>query len=151
MEEFTTYRVYNKCKYMIGIKDAQNQSVTISPGDFAILNARDIVHAENLCTEDKYFAKKMLVPYDEDDNEVSIAHIGKGRLKEDSHPHITDEEIETILKGNIKKMEQFLKDVNDPAEVFHIVEMAKSMDLTAGKLKVLAAKCPSADLLSQYE
>ena len=150
MEEVTTYRVYNKCKFHIGVKDANNQPISIAPGDFAIMSARDIAHTENLCTHDKFFAKKMLVPYDEKGNEVAISLIGSGTMKEDNQPHLSREEVEAVLKGSAKKLEAYLNSLDDPAEIYQIIEIAKEMDLNASKLKLLAAKSPDADLLSVY-
>ena len=103
MEEVKTFRVYNRCNFDIGIKNSFNQDISIAPGDFAIMNARDIAHAENLCTHEKYFAKRMLVPCDENDNEVELSMVGRN-MKKDDAPHLSNDEIETMLKGNIKKM-----------------------------------------------
>lgn len=150
MEEVATYRVYNKCQFYIGVKDANRQPIAIAPGDFAIMTARDIAHTENSCTNEKFFAKKMLVPYDENGKEVSISMIGNGNMKEDDRPHLSREEVEVVLKGNIKKLESYLNGITDPAEIYQIVEIAKEMDLSASKLKLLAQKSPNADLLSMY-
>lgn len=114
------------------------------------MSARDIARTENQCTNEKFFAKRMLIPYDEKGNEVALSMIGKGNIKEDEHPHLSREEVEAILKGSAKKLESYLNGVDDPSEIYQVIEIAKEMDLSASKLKLLAAKSPNSDLLSVY-
>jgi hypothetical protein len=58
-----------------------------------------------------------------------------------------DTTITTMLKQSPKKIEAWLADINDPAELDAISAVAKTMDLTASKLKVINAKMPHNDIL----
>ena len=58
------YRVYNECKYDIGVRLVNGQEIVIRHNSFQMLTADDINYIESVCTEIKFFAKKMLVPKD---------------------------------------------------------------------------------------
>ena len=97
------YRVYNKCKYDIGVKLVNGQRVVIRPNSFQMLTADDISFIESICTENKFFAKKMLVPHDETGKPVDFQQLGMF-VEEDPFPHLNDEEIAAMLKQSGKKI-----------------------------------------------
>lgn len=140
------YRVVNKCKHDIGIVTVNGQGLNIRPNSFALLSADDILFIESLCRIDKYFSKKMLVPYNTKGEEVPLEEIGLYK-DETVVEHLDDQQIETMLKSPLKKFETWIEGVEDPAELHAIYEVAKNMELTSSKLKILAAKMPEKDFI----
>lgn len=86
------FRVVNKCKYDIGVKLANGQSIAIKAGSFQLMTADDITFTESICTVNKFFAKRMLVPYDGNGNEVSLEAMGM-YIDKDDNPHLSDDEV----------------------------------------------------------
>lgn len=142
----TRYRVKNTCRYDIGVKTVNGASMLIAAGSFQMLTADDIAYIESICTANKFFSKRMLVPYDAQGNEIALDKLGM-YVSEDEVQHLDDGSIEAMLKQSAKKIEAWLAEINDPAELDAIVSVAKSMDLPASKLKVITAKLPHNDIL----
>lgn len=141
-----TYRVYNKCNYDIGVKLATNNlEKNIASGSFQVLTDDDILYIENACKVNKFFSKRMLVPYDNAGNEVSLETLlimKNPKVVE----HLDDDAIRAGLKQSRNKMEKWLDTITDPAELHSIYLVAKDMnDLTKDKLQVLQAKIPNKD------
>lgn len=142
----TRYRVTNKCRYDIGVRLSNGQEVVITPGSFQLLTADDIAYVDSICSEDKFFSKRMLVPLDQTGKEVAMDQLGM-YIEEDPAPHLDDAGIASALKQTPKKIEAWLDQVDDPAELHAIFEVAQTMDLPASKLKILNEKMPEKDLL----
>jgi len=140
------YRVKNTCRYDIGVKTVNGANMLIAAGSFQMLTADDIAYIESICTENKFFSKRMLVPYDAQGNEVTLESLGM-YVSEDTVEHLNTETIEAMLKQSAKKVEAWLAEINDPAELDAIVSVAKGMDLPASKLKLITAKVPYNDIL----
>ncbi len=149
MEE-VRYRVMNKCNYTIGVLLPNGHRTQIQPGSFKLLTLDDILFIESICTEDKYFGKRMLVPVDANGKEIPFDQI-TAYIDYDPNPHMSDDEIENILKGTPKKLKAFLDGIEDPAELHAIFEIAKKMDLSSTRLKVLKEKMPDKDFLETDE
>lgn len=152
MDRNTTYRVYNHCKYAIGVVRPNGTSVSIDPvtpdnpnGGFQLLTGDEILFIENLCKINKFFAKKMLVPYDEHGNEVPIETLNIVPGKRDVQ-HLDDNAINEGLKLSMKKFEAWLDSINDPAELDAVYLVARDTDaLTKAKLDLLKKKIPNKD------
>lgn len=144
----TYYRVYNKCKYDIGVVGQNGIGRNIKAGSFQMLSADDIAFIESNCATTKFFSQRMLVPVDDNNNEIQLdkLHIPQDP---DLVVHLNDEEIIAALKGSAKKLEEWLKKIDDPAELHAIYKVATEMDLPASKLKVLNAKIPNKDWLDE--
>lgn len=140
------YRVKNMCRYDIGVKLTNGLSIMIAAGSFQMMTADDIAYVESICTVNKFFSKRMLVPYDAEGNEVPLDKMGM-IVSEDEVPHLEDDTICAMLKQSPKKIETWLAEINDPAELDAISTVAKTMDLTASRLKVINAKMPHNDIL----
>lgn len=140
------YRVKNMCRYDIGVTLPNGVSVLIPAGGFQLLTADDIAYIEGICMVDKFFSKRMLVPFNSKNEEVKLEDVGMIPM-EDEAKHLTDEEITAMLKGTVKKLEVALNSVDDPAELHAIAEMAIKLDLPASKMKLIEAKVPNMDLL----
>jgi hypothetical protein len=140
------YRVKNMCRYDIGVRLTNGLSIMIAAGSFQMMTADDIAYVESICTVNKFFSQRMLVPYDSNGNEVPLDKLGM-YVAEDTTQHLDDADIIAMLKQSPKKIEAWLADINDPAELGAISAVAKTMDLTASKLKVINAKMPYNDIL----
>ena len=144
------YRVKNMCRYDIGVKLTNGLSLLIAAGSFQMMTADDIAYVESICTVNKFFSQRMLIPYDSQGNEVPLDKLGM-YVEEDAVQHMNDETIVAMLKQSPKKIEAWLADITDPAELGAISAVAKTMDLTASKLKVINAKMPYNDILDDNE
>ena len=140
------YRVTNMCKYDIGVTLPNGISVSIPSGGFQMLTADDIAYIESICVVNKFFSKRMLVPFNSINEEVPLEKLGMYSF-EDEKKHVTDEEIMTMLKMPIKKLEVALDAITDPAELHAIAEIGLSLDLPNSKMKLLASKIPNLDML----
>lgn len=140
------YRVKNMCRYDIGVKTVNGLSLMIAAGSFQMMTADDIAYVESICTVNKFFSKRMLIPYDNMGNEVPLDKLGM-YVAEDEVQHLDDATIMNMLKQTPKKIEAWLSEIDDPAELDAISTVAKTMDLTASKLKVINAKMPNNDIL----
>lgn len=144
------YRVKNMCRYDIGVKLTNGLSLLIAAGSFQMMTADDIAYVESICTVNKFFSQRMLIPYDSQGNEVPLDKLGM-YVEEDTAKHMNDEDIVAMLKQSPKKIEAWLANITDPAELGAISAVAKTMDLTASKLKVINAKMPYNDILDDNE
>lgn len=144
----TRYRVYNKCKFDIGVRLANETEQNIKAGTFKILTVNDILYIESICASEKFFASRMLIAIDDQGNEVDISNIGITH-DEGDFMHYSDEEIEANLKLPFKKFEAWLNTVTDEAELYAIRQVAeKHEELPANKAKLLASKGDQADILN---
>lgn len=143
-------RVWNRCKYDIGIKLLNGSSLNIKSGSFTILSVNDIIYVETLCDSSKFFAQKMLEIVDNDGKAVSIDEVGL-YSEADSVVHLTDDEIIATLKQPVKKIEAWIANIDDPAELDSIFKAAKTVDLPTSKMKVLSAKMPSKSWIDAEE
>ena len=114
-------------------------------GGFQLLTGDEILFIENKCKINKFFAKKMLVPYDENGEEVELESFHIVPNKRDV-PHLDDTTINDALKMTTKKFELWLEDISDPAELDAVYLVARDTDtLTKAKLDLLKKKIPNKD------
>ena len=141
-------RVLNKTKFDIGVTLLSGQQIIIRHNSFQLMTPDDIMYVESLCTKKKPFSQRMLVPVDSDGKELTLDQIGL--YPDDSHPvYMDDDEIKAALKQTNKKIEAWLEAIEDPAQLYAIAEVAKSMDLPASKLTIIAKKVPTQDFLAE--
>ena len=138
------YRVYNTCKYDIGIRMQDGRSYNIRPKTFVLLSKSDIAMVENECGEDKFFAKGMLVAKTEEDDPVDI--MKEFRIVEEEG-HNDEDTIKAKLAMPVKKIEAWIDTITDEAELYAIWDTAKTMDLPSSKLKLLNSKIPDRNWL----
>ena len=143
------FRVFNRCKYDIGVNLMSGQQPNIKAGSFIMLSVNDILYIEST-SKRKIFSAKMLVAVDENNNDVSLDELG-GYPDEYTTPHLNDEEIVDRLSKSAKSISAWLQEVEEPEELHAIFEVAKTMDLPASKLKVIQAKMPTKDVLEDIE
>lgn len=143
----TKYRVWNRAKFNIGVKLMNGFEYNIIPGSFIVMTADDILHIETRYPSLALFGKKLLVPTDEKGEPLDLTQIGMPPAAEDAHQ--TDDEIIAMLKGSVKKMETWVSEITDPAELHAIYEVAKDVDLPASKIKILKKYMPDKDWLDE--
>ena len=143
------YRVYNRCKYDIGVNLLSGIQVNIISGSFVVLTVNDILYIEGT-SKRKIFSAKMLVPVDDNNKDIDLENLG-GYTDAYATPHLNDEEIEEKLSKSAKTLAAWLDTIEEPEELHAIYEVAKNMDLPASKLKVLQAKLPNKDMLEDDE
>lgn len=139
------FRVYNKCKYSIGVRLLNGVELLIQPGSFQMMTMDDILFVDSSCASKKFFSQKMLEVIDQAGNAVSLEQLNM--VEEEIDVHMSDEEIMTMLKKPPKQIEAWLETISEEDELHGIYEVAKSVDLTAAKLKVLSAKMPDKEWL----
>lgn len=142
------FRVYNRCKYDIGITLTSGQQPSIKAGSFLPLTVNDILYIESICQKRKFFSSKMLVPVSDDGKDITLEDLG-GYTDDYSMPHLNDDEIVSALKKAPKAMEAWLDSIDDPEEMHAIYMVAKKLDLPKSKLTILKAKAPNKDWLDE--
>ena len=142
------YRVYNRCKYDIGVTVTDGRQYNIKPGSFAFMTAADIEYVESICQGKKFFGSGMLVAVDGNNKEIPLDRLNIVEAEE-GEKSLTDEEITAALKKSVKAVEAWLNAIDDPVELHAIYKVASEMDLPASKLKILSAKMPNKDWLDQ--
>ena len=143
------FRVYNMCPYDIGVSLVNGIGLNIThAGGFQMLTANDIVYIE-ANFKAKYFTRKCLVVKDEAGNIIPPEEFGLGDVPNEENVHKDKDEITEMLKASVKKMEAWLKPIEDPAQLHEIYLVAKDLDLPVSKVKVLSAKMKGKDWLDE--
>lgn len=143
------FRVFNRCKYDIGVNLMSGQQPNIKAGSFIMLSVNDILYIEST-SKRKIFSAKMLVAVDDNGKDIELEELG-GYPDPYSPPHLNDEEIVDRLNKSAKAIAAWLNDIEEPEELHAVFEVAKTMDLPASKLKVIQAKMPSKDVLEDND
>lgn len=139
------YRVYNTCKYDIGVTFINGLQANIKPGSFALMTVDDVAYIESAFPS-HFFSRGLLVAKTSDGEPLNLLDAGLQPV-EDVEKHFTDDEIRDALRMSAKKLEAWLGQIDDPSELHMVYEIAKQMDLPASKLNLLAAKMPEKDWL----
>ena len=132
-------KVYNRAKYNVGVRTINGIGYNIRPGSFIPLDEMDI---EKLAAETRLFSSGILrVEEKHRDIEPEI-----GVIPEESPNFMTDDELHKILEkkgtaGN-KELRALLETVNEPFMKQKIFDMAKELDLTASKMKIIQEAIP---------
>ena len=69
------FRVFNRCKYDIGVNLMSGQQPNIKAGSFVMLSVNDILYIEST-SKRKIFSAKMLVAVDENGKDVELEELG---------------------------------------------------------------------------
>lgn len=146
MDGMKMFRVYNKCGYDIGITLTSGQQPIIRAGSFLPLTVNDILYLESIArSKKKPFSSRELVVVSDDGKELTLEDLG-GYTDTYSEKHFGEEEISANLKKSAKQIENWLADIEDPIELYTILDVAKGMDLPTSKMKIILAKIPEANV-----
>ena len=132
--------VYNRNAFDVGIRKPDGTSMNIRHGSFVILTENEI---NWLMSECDLFTRGLLQldePY-----QYIISRMGIDP-KENVFA-MTDDEIKTRLNASAKKVEEWLKTINDPIALDKICKVADGMDLNKSKLQIIQNKMPERDVL----
>lgn len=143
------FRVYNRCKFDIGVNFMNGLQFNIAAGSFIRMSVDDILFIE-VNSKRKVFSSKMLVAVNEDGEDLTLEEIG-GYTDTYADAHLNDEEIMEQLDKPTKAVAEWIERIEDPEELFHIYEVSKTMDLPKSKLKLIQAKVPAHDVLADHE
>lgn len=144
------FRVFNRCKYDIGVRLINGQSINIKAGNFQLLSVDDILFIDGYCSNSKFFSSKSLVVMGPDGKELSLEDLG-GYTDETTVKHLSDEEIVAYLKKPVATMKAWIEGIDSNEELHAIYMVAKTMDLPTSKLKILKTKIPNKDWLGEEE
>ena len=142
------FRVFNRCNYDIGVTLTSGQQPSIRKGSFLPLSVNDILYIESIAKRRRPFSSGELEIMSDDNKSLSLSDIG-GFEDTYTTKHFKKEEISANLKKSAKQIEAWLNMVNDPVELHAISEVAKELDLSASKMKILQEKMPDVDLLRE--
>lgn len=140
------FRVYNRCLYDIGVTTLNNISFNIRAGSFQIMTANDIMFVDTNYSG-HFFSNKMLVAVNDNGDEVPLTDFGLGGNT--TEEHISEDEITQVLKGSVKKLEEWLSGINDQSELHAVYKVAQTLDLPINKIKLLSKYIPNKDWLDQ--
>lgn len=145
LEGTARVKVFNKCKYNIGVNLLNGIQILIRPNSFQIMSVDDILYIESTFPDKKFFSSRKLIAVDNVNKEVDLSEYGFSLPSDEQHKQ--DDEIVAMLKNGPKKIEAWLENITDESELHNIYLVAKDQDLPASKLKVLAAKIQDKDWL----
>ena len=132
-------RVYNDRPYDIGVILLNGQNINIKSGSFTMLSEDDIAFIESQCLYNKKLfgtgKLRMDKVTEEKADEIGI-------VKSEENFHISIDEIEKKLLGNIANMKKCLATIEDKSYLFEIYTIAKALDLSTSKMKALKELLP---------
>jgi hypothetical protein len=106
------------------------REVLVHPKGFIMLDSEEIFYINNMSS---IFSKRRLLVLDDEVN------MELGLISESTDVvGMTDEQIETLLKGNIMTMKKHLSGITDKQVIGRVIEVSKKIeDLATGKLKII--------------
>ena len=137
MDNVTRTKVLNPNKFNVGIKLYDGRTMNIVPHGFQLLTKDEIAYVASTTT---LFARGMLRV--EESAKPVLEEIGV--VEEANICFMAEDEIKKKLNMSATKIAAWLADVTDEIVLNRIAEMAKAMDLSASKMKVIEEKYPKA-------
>lgn len=140
-------KVRNNMKYNIGVVLLSGAERNILAGSFTMLTADDIEYINSLSVPDKrpFTTGRLSVESDAETKEAldAVLEIGVDGIS----VHENQPEIEKKLKSNINTMKKWLSEIRSEDFLFEVVEVAKTLDLPASKVKLIQELAPYANLV----
>jgi len=138
MEE-KRFKVYNYNRFPVGVKLENGHEQTVAPGSFVKMTQDDV---DYLSTISRVFSGGYLRVEADVEDEV-LEQIGI--VKEDNPNFMDDAEIKKKLAMSAAKINAWLADIEDKLFLNRVYEIAKEMDVSASKMKIISAKVPNMD------
>ncbi len=137
------FRLNNKKEFDVGIIcPSYPNGFNVRRGTFAMATQDDI---DYLMSSSSVLQRGFLQIADPVKKTEVIEMMG---MEEHEAPQfMSEEEIKKKLNGTGKKIEEWLKEINDPVTLDNIAGIAKSMNLSANKIKILSEKMPEYDFI----
>lgn len=145
MDGLKLLRVYNKCRYDIGITLSSGQKPIIRSNSFLPMTVNDILYLESIARGRKPFSSNELTIVNDDGKVLTLEDLG-GYTDPYTSKHFDEKEISANLKKPVKQIEKWLETIEDPVELHAIIEVAKQQDLPTSKMSVLHKKLPNSDV-----
>lgn len=135
-------RVWNKQKFDVGVKTFGHPlGVNIPSKSFIPMDKDEVAQLISTCS---LFQRGILTVEEANKNLMEEG----GVFVEDLPNCVTDEEIQKFLSGSAKKLEEWLKTITEGYVLERIYDKAMTMNLQAGKLRILQEKMPTRDFLA---
>jgi len=132
----------NPNKFDVGIitPDKPN-GINIRPGSFALVTQYELDYLNSIC--DLLTTGVLRV---DDQNKEAMEKLG---IDQENDPHfIKDEEIRKRLGGTAKKVREWLATIEEDHILDRICDVAKTMNLSVDKIKILQERAPHRDFLN---
>lgn len=139
-------KVYNQAKYDVGVRTINGIEYNIRPRSFIPLSEVDI---EKLAAETRLFSSGVLrVEEKHREMEKDIGVDAKDNVN-----FMTDEELHKILdkKGapGTRELKKLLEEATTPMMKQRIYDLAKEMDLSASKMKIIQEAIPELFMIEE--
>jgi hypothetical protein len=132
-------KLYNRNLFDIGIKLINPvREQNIKAGSFTIVDEDDVYYLDTVCT----LIKRGMLIVDAEKTKVQEINTNLGFVEQ--NPNIkSDQELETIIKGNYLKMKKELSYISEPHIIDAVYRVAVKLasELNGGKLKYLSDYC----------
>jgi len=117
----------NKFDYGLSINIGSPKKIVVKAKAFVTLDQDEVYYIDSTS---RTFRDGFLRVKDEETKQ------GMGQDAENPNA-ITTEEVEKLLTGNIQKMKKELKEIKSKHAIDKVIDKAKELDLTTGKLKII--------------
>lgn len=137
-------RLTNTTKFDIGITLPEKPlGLNVKPGSFTMVTQDDIDYLMSMCD----LLQRGFLQVDDAHKADVLGEMGID--EEEAVAFMSDEDIEKKLNGTVKKLQEWICDIDDKIMLGRIADIACGMEsLSASKLKILQNKMPERDFLS---
>lgn len=137
-------KVINDCKFDVGLDLLNNPAgIAVRAGSFIYMTEDDVAY--NISRNSAF--RDRLVHLEEVKEKELLEN--NGVYPEDEPNFISDDELKKILAGSVKKLEEFMKTVNNDFLLNRIYELAIDGNLTMSKVKVLQKYMPNKSFIDE--
>lgn len=137
MDKENRIKVINKTNFDVGLELIANPAgVVVRAKSFTYMTEDDIGYNISRNTA---FQKCYVGVEKEKEKEIMEDN---GIYPEENPAFLTDDEIKKVFAGSAKKIEDWIKDIDDPLLLDRVFNLAKECNLPMNKLKVLQKYLP---------
>lgn len=136
------FRLYNNNSYNVGVILLDKPlGININPHSFTMVTEDDIDYLMSTCT----LLQRGILQVDEKKKTDVLEQMGID-VENDAN-FMSDDDIKKRLGGTGKKMEEWLGTITERQTLGRVCEIAKEMNLSMSKMKILQAHVPDQDLM----